>query len=177
MLPPGVNWSLGTRAANPRKGKLLYMKTSTRFTLVAAALVLLGGCTGGTPVTGPTCPRVQIPVVPGDTVTTASGLRYISVVTGSGAVVQANQRVTVHYTGYLTDGTLFDTSREGAPVTFGLNQVVPGFAEGITGMRVGGVRRLIIPPQLAYGANPPRGSCVPPNATLIFDVDLLGISN
>lgn len=117
--------------------------------------------------------RVNIPALAGDTVTTSSGLRYIVRTPGTGTVAQANSTVTVNYTGYLIDGSVFDSSAGRGPTTFSLAQVIPGFKEGITGMRVGGSRRLIIPANLAYG---PQGQgCIPGNSPLIFDVDLLAV--
>jgi peptidylprolyl isomerase len=107
--------------------------------------------------------------------TTPSGLKYIDEVVGTGESPRPGQRVTVHYTGTLEDGTKFDSSRDrGQPYTFniGTGVVIRGWDEGIMTMRAGGRRKLIIPPGLGYGAsgNPPD---IPPNATLYFDVELL----
>ena len=87
----------------------------------------------------------------------------------------AGQRITVHYTGWLEDGTRFDTSRGHEPFSylFGLGQVIPGWEEGVTGMRVGGDRQVVIPPQLAYGQH--GNGPVPPNATLVFEIELLAM--
>ena len=110
-------------------------------------------------------------------VTTDSGLQYEDIVEGTGAMPQKGQRVTVHYTGTLEDGTKFDSSRDrNRPFSFtiGVGQVIKGWDEGVSTMRVGGQRKLIIPPELGYGARG-AGGIIPPNATLLFDVELLRI--
>ncbi|HIK24849.1 MAG: FKBP-type peptidyl-prolyl cis-trans isomerase [Thermosynechococcus sp. Uc] len=110
-------------------------------------------------------------------VTTPSGLQYEDIVVGSGTQPQVGDRVTVHYTGMLTDGRIFDSSRDrGQPFQFqiGVGQVIKGWDEGVGSMQVGGQRRLIIPPNLGYGARG-VGGVIPPNATLIFDVELLAV--
>ena len=112
-----------------------------------------------------------------DEVITATGLRYEDDVVGTGASPQAGQKVTVHYSGYLTDGTKFDSSRDrNRPFSFtiGCRQVIAGWDEGVMGMRVGGKRKLTIPPELGYGSRG-AGGVIPPNATLVFDVELLSI--
>jgi FKBP-type peptidyl-prolyl cis-trans isomerase len=104
--------------------------------------------------------------------TTESGLRYVDLEVGDGTTPTLQQSVTVNYIGFLTDGTVFDN---GEGVTFALDRVILGFSEGISSMKVGGTRILVIPSFLGYGSNPPPGSGIPPNATLIFNVELLGI--
>jgi peptidylprolyl isomerase len=110
-------------------------------------------------------------------ITTDSGLQYVDLVEGTGAMPQAGQRVTVHYTGTLEDGTKFDSSRDrGRPFSFqiGVGQVIKGWDEGVGTMRVGGRRKLVIPSELGYGSRG-AGGVIPPNATLLFDVELLRI--
>ncbi|MEN9204337.1 MAG: FKBP-type peptidyl-prolyl cis-trans isomerase [Thermostichales cyanobacterium SZTDM-1c_bins_54] len=111
-------------------------------------------------------------------ITTPSGLQYVDLVEGKGEFPKPGQRVTVHYTGTLENGQKFDSSRDrGQPFQFqiGVGQVIKGWDEGLSTMKVGGRRKLIIPPQLGYGSRG-AGGVIPPNSTLIFDVELLGIS-
>lgn len=118
-----------------------------------------------------------LPPVEGTATKTASGLEIIEIVAGTGDSPKAGDLVAVHYTGMLTDGTVFDSSyKRGQPYTFplGQGQVIPGWDEGIALLKVGGKARLIIPPELGYGERG-AGGVIPPNATLVFDVELMGI--
>jgi FKBP-type peptidyl-prolyl cis-trans isomerase FkpA len=113
----------------------------------------------------------------GQEVTTASGLKYTDTKVGTGAEAKAGQTASVHYTGWLTNGTKFDSSKDrGQPFSFRLGggQVIKGWDEGVQGMKVGGTRKLTIPADLGYGARG-AGGVIPPGATLIFDVELLGV--
>ncbi|TVQ24638.1 MAG: FKBP-type peptidyl-prolyl cis-trans isomerase [Leptolyngbya sp. DLM2.Bin15] len=120
----------------------------------------------------------EVAPVADNLITTESGLKYVELVEGTGAIPQTGQTVVVHYVGTLEDGTQFDSSRDrNRPFSFrlGTGQVIRGWDEGLSTMRVGGRRQLIIPPALGYGARG-AGGVIPPNATLVFDVELLRIS-
>ena len=106
---------------------------------------------------------------------TSSGLYFQDLVTGSGDEAVPGGVVTVHYSGWLSNGVQFDSSLGGDPLTFPLSQVISGWQEGIPGMRVGGERKLVIPPELGYGKDGVPGA-IPGNAVLVFDVELLGVS-
>ena len=109
--------------------------------------------------------------------TASAALEYWDIVVGTGATAVAGKPVKVHYTGWLTDGKKFDSSVDrGQPFEFtlGAGQVIKGWDEGVVGMKVGGKRQLRIPPELGYGSHG-AGSVIPPNATLIFDLELLGV--
>jgi len=110
-------------------------------------------------------------------VMTASGLKYAVMKEGTGASPVATDNVTVHYTGKLIDGTVFDSSVDrGEPATFGVTQVIPGWVEALQMMKEGARSRLFIPSNLAYGPNG-AGNVIGPNATLIFDVELIKVNN
>ena len=109
--------------------------------------------------------------------TTASGLVIEEVLVGEGAEARAGQMVSVHYTGWLTDGTKFDSSKDrNEPFEFplGARHVIAGWDEGVQGKKIGGTRKLTIPAALGYGARG-AGGVIPPNATLVFEVELLGL--
>ncbi len=139
-----------------------------------------GGAPGGQDQTGDT--EGGPPAVSGEEQTTASGLKFIDIQEGTGSSPQAEQTVIVHYTGWLEDRTKFDSSLDrGQPFQFalGVGQVIPGWDEGLATMKQGGKRRLIIPPELAYGEQGIQDrtgrDVIPPNATLTFDVELLEV--
>ena len=111
-------------------------------------------------------------------VTTPSGLTIEDTVIGQGAAAVSGRGVVVHYAGWLADGTQFDSSKEKQDpfeFTLGKSEVMAGWEEGLNGMRVGGTRKLVVPPQLAYGEDG-AGDTIPPNATLTFEVELLAVS-
>lgn len=134
-----------------------------------------------TPTTNPTAATANSTTTP-QRVVTATGLQYEDVKVGSGLEARAGMKVTVHYTGWLksrdgSTGKKFDSSRDrGDPFRFvlGAGQVIQGWDEGVQGMHVGGIRRLIVPSALGYGMQG-AGTAIPPNATLLFEVELLGI--
>ena len=148
--------------------------------ILGLTLTLLGGSVAW--ATPPSNQGVMVVADAGKPVTTPTGLKYIILQPGKGAVAKAGQNVSVHYTGWLTDdgktkGKKFDSSVDrGQPFQFPLGggRVIPGWDQGVAGMKVGEKRRLIIPPNLGYGARG-AGGAIPPNATLIFDVELLGV--
>src|SRR5579863_4202070 len=152
-----------------------------QFALVLILFAVLGvafGCGGANKTSAPSTTSTSSPTkVNGPPPTTASGLQYWDIVVGSGATAAPGNTVKVHYTGFLTTGEKFDSSRDrGEPFSFplGTGQVIKGWDEGVAGMKVGGKRQLRIPPELGYGASGASGA-IPPNATLIFDVELLEV--
>jgi peptidylprolyl isomerase len=111
----------------------------------------------------------------GTEIATASGLKYVDIVQGNGPSPRLGQTVVVNYTGTLENGTKFGSSSdEGRPSEFRLGEVIPGWNEGLKSMKVGGKRKLIVPAPLGYGAQG-RPPSIPPNSTLIFEIELLGI--
>ncbi len=111
------------------------------------------------------------------TVTTSSGLQYTDLVVGGGREAHAGETAIVHYTGTLTDGTQFDSSKtKNEPFSFrlGAGHVIKGWDEGVEGMKIGGIRKLVIPPQLGYGSRG-VGTIIPPDATLQFEIELLDL--
>jgi FKBP-type peptidyl-prolyl cis-trans isomerase FkpA len=148
------------------------------YLLVLCVIVLTSACAkkeetpeSNTPAQGPSS------AAPAQPVADVTELKMEDTKVGTGAVAESGKTVTVHYTGWLTNGTKFDSSKDhGQPFTFqmGAGQVIKGWDQGVTGMKVGGVRKLTIPPDLAYGPNG-AGGVIPPNATLVFEVELLNV--
>jgi peptidylprolyl isomerase len=148
------------------------MKRQLTYACFLTVALTLAACGGGAPT--------QIPAVSstagegGNLITTASGLKYEDLVVGAGVAPAPTDMVTVHYTGTLQDGTVFDASRmHGGPISFPLNGVIKGWTEGVGSMKVGGTRKLVIPPELGYGSRA-QGS-IPANSTLTFIVELLDV--
>jgi peptidylprolyl isomerase len=137
---------------------------------VAVLFIALTGCAKHEKL------AASIPAAPGK-MQTQYTMRYVDVAIGSGKLAEAGKVFSVHYTGWLLDGTKFDSSREKKPLSFeqGKRKVIPGWDAGFEGMRVGGKRRLFIPYQLAYGEKG-RGK-IPPKAELIFDVELMDVQD
>lgn len=142
--------------------------------LLAGLLALTGAAATAQTTSTATAPEAS---KAGTTVTTSSGLRYRSMKDGGGASPSASDVVRVHYRGTLADGTEFDSSyRRGSPAEFPLNRVIRCWTEGVQMMKVGGKAQLTCPPAIAYGERGTPGGPIPPNATLTFEVELLGIA-
>ncbi len=163
-----------------------------RLPVAVLAIALLAGCNqyeaqnvgssaGATPST-PSTPSTPAPAAAatptgGKVHKLPSGLQYEDMVVGSGKMAEPGMNVSVHYTGWLTDGTKFDSSldrNQAFQFQLGAGMVIRGWDEGVKGMRIGGKRKLTIPPDMGYGAAG-AGGVIPPNATLVFDVELLAI--
>lgn len=136
-------------------------------------------------LTAPPCTPVSLgqASVNGDTITTTYGLRYIDTQIGNGATVAWCRNVAVHFDAFLLSGTKFDSTRNvGAPLVFapGLGGLIDGFEQGVVGMRGGGIRRLIIPPSLGFGAEPRRDQAgqviVPGNSTVVYDIEVVQVA-
>jgi FKBP-type peptidyl-prolyl cis-trans isomerase len=152
-----------------------------RHAVLASTIMLLAACRPDAPAHGgagaPGGFAAELGVDTTSLTRLPSGLRYQDVSVGSGEEATAGRTAVVHYTGWLPDGKKFDSSRDrNEPFSFplGAGQVIAGWDQGVVGMKVGGRRKLVIPPDLGYGASgaPPD---IPPNATLVFDVELLGL--
>jgi peptidylprolyl isomerase len=193
-----------TRSEHVRLGEAELLRHNRLLAIATAILISLSGCGGGAtpqpqqvapppPAASPVAqasPTLAIVLEPAEpqqppefvevdkpAETTGSGLQYIELEEGTGPMPQSGQTVAVHYTGWLRNGVRFDSSWErGRPLTFpvGTGQVIPGWDEGVSTMKVGGKRRLIIPARLAYGSS--GNGPIPPNATIVFDVELVAIA-
>ena len=152
----------------------------TALALGAHAALSLAGALAASETPAKAAPAAATPAAAAKekTVTTASGLKYEDLTVGEGAEAKSGDRVSVHYTGWLENGTKFDSSVDrGRAFDFplGAGRVIKGWDQGVAGMKVGGKRKLTIPPALGYGERG-AGGVIPPNATLVFEVELLKIN-
>ncbi len=162
------------------------MRRSSPWLALFAAASLVGCAANHRAMAPPQTPappaKTQTPAAPTQAtdqeVTTPTGLKYQDLVVGNGPMAETGMKVRVNYTGWLTDGTKFDSShdpgRQPLRFTIGAGQVIRGWEEGVKGMRVGGRRKLTIPPDLAYGERGYPGA-IPPNSTLVFEIEFLGL--
>jgi FKBP-type peptidyl-prolyl cis-trans isomerase FkpA len=163
-----------------RSGSVARVGSRIAAPLFAAAI--LTGCFDK--LSAPECTPVTFSEasVNGDTVTTTTGLRYVESTVGTGDAVEWCRNVAIHYTAFLLDGTEFDSSVDGPPLLFapGLGGLIPGLEQGVIGMRAGGTRRLIIPPDLGFGPQPRRDATgevvIPGNSTVVFDIEVVQAS-
>jgi FKBP-type peptidyl-prolyl cis-trans isomerase FkpA len=158
-----------------------------KYSLVVCLIVLTSSCAkkeeespvSNTPAQTPAVAAVPATEAPAPTVVAdVTELKIEDTKVGTGTLAEAGKRVSVHYTGRLTNGKTFDSSKNrGEPFAFqlGAGEVIKGWDQGVAGMKVGGTRKLTIPPSLAYGEAGAGGSVIPPNATLVFEVELLGV--
>jgi FKBP-type peptidyl-prolyl cis-trans isomerase FkpA len=155
------------------------MKATKLFGIVLASAFALAAQTSSRKTTPVRVPNTNVPTkVTGDGVKTDSGLQYWDIKIGTGEEAKSGDHVKVHYTGWFTSGKKFDSSvdaRQPYSFTLGAANVIKGWDEGVSGMKVGGKRQLRIPPELAYGEQGYK-DIIPPNATLIFDVQLLAVT-
>ncbi|MGE3151003.1 MAG: FKBP-type peptidyl-prolyl cis-trans isomerase [Nitrospiraceae bacterium] len=145
--------------------------------MTVGAISLSGALISGTGPAGAEDKKGETPMTTAQEITTPSGLKYVDLQVGSGDLAVTGSLVTVHYTGWLIDGTKFDSSvdrRQPFSFPLGAGRVIKGWDEGVAGMKVGGKRKLTIPSDLGYGTRG-AGGVIPPNATLLFDVELLEV--
>jgi FKBP-type peptidyl-prolyl cis-trans isomerase len=156
-----------------------YLMVSAIIVIILAVAAVVVAQTAPAKKSAAAAPNTKAPAkVTGDGVKTDSGLQYWDIRVGNGETAKEGSHVRVHYTGWLTTGKKFDSSvdaNQPFDFTIGNGEVIKGWEEGVAGMRVGGKRQLRIPPSLGYGANGTPDGTIPPNATLIFDVQLLAV--